>query len=108
MTDAVYAVAQIQVRDHKQYVQEYGLPTMAVFQQYGGEVLAATPQAQTVEGEWFGNWTVIVRFPSTEKAQAFYESPEYAGLKQARIERLSDGGNLVFVPALAPASIPAR
>ena len=102
MPDCVYVIAQIQVKDLQKYLVEYGLPTFKIFKRFEGEVLAATPAAETLEGEWFGNWTVIVRYPNAERAKEFHECPEYAELKRARIEWLSDGGNLAIVPAFDP------
>lgn len=42
-----------------------------------GTVLVADQAPQVLEGEWFGNQTVVIEFESVQAAQAWYESPEY-------------------------------
>ncbi len=103
MSEVVYFIAQIQTRDLNDYIRQYALPTGKVLAQYGGEVLAATPRTQAIEGEWYGNWTVIVRFESADKAQKFMASPEYAPLRKIRVEQLTEGGNIALVPSFDPA-----
>jgi uncharacterized protein (DUF1330 family) len=49
----------------------------------------ASADAETLEGVWSGNWTVLIRFTSWEAAVEWYESPDYAPLKRARIQDLS-------------------
>jgi uncharacterized protein (DUF1330 family) len=100
MTEAVYMMAQIDVKDLKVYIEEYGMPVFQQFTEAGAEVLVATPEAQVLEGEWSGNWTVIAKFPSAESASAFYNSEKYAPLKKARIEQLSNSGTIVMLPSL--------
>ena len=100
-----YLIAQINVKDYPQYIDEYGMPVFAMGTKHGAEFLAATPDAKTMEGEWAGNWTVIVRFPSQEAAIEFYNSEEYAPLRDARMNSLSDGGNVVIVEGLDVAAL---
>jgi uncharacterized protein (DUF1330 family) len=40
-------------------------------------VLAADGAAETLEGEWHGNQTVVLEFESVEAAKAWYESDAY-------------------------------
>ena len=98
MANSVYIIGQINVKNLNQYLLEYGLPAGNMIKKFGGEVLAATPRVETIEGDWYGNWTVIFRFPSEENAREFYNSEKYAKLKKARIDVLSEGGNVVLVP----------
>jgi uncharacterized protein (DUF1330 family) len=37
-----------------------------------------------LEGDWTPDRVVLLKFPSIEKAKAFYDSPEYQAAKQAR------------------------
>jgi uncharacterized protein (DUF1330 family) len=98
MTQAVYMMAQIDVRDHKAYMEEYGVPVLNQFIEAGAEVLVASADAEVFEGSWPGNWTVVVKFSSAEAATNWYNSIEYAPLKAARIEQLSNGGSVAMVP----------
>jgi len=102
MQEPVYAVAHIDVKDYDTYLAEYGLPVFEQFVAAGAEVLAATSEATTLEGEPLGNWTVIVKFPSADAASNWYQSEEYAPLKQMRVERLSRTGTTMLVPGFDP------
>ena len=56
------------------------------------------------EGEWNGNWTVVIQFPSMESAVAFYESEGYAPLRALRIDELTEwANNSVDLTKLGPA-----
>ena len=101
-----YLIAQINVKDLPQYINEYGFPVFDLGTKNGAEFLVATPDAKTIEGEWSGNWTVVIRFPSAEAAHAFYNSAEYAPLRDARVNKLSSGGNLVIAEGFDPSVIP--
>lgn len=47
-------------------------------------VLAVDPQPQVLEGEWHGDRTVVLEFPSVEAARAWYESEAYEKAKPLR------------------------
>ena len=57
----VYVVAQICIRDREAYGR-YEAGFMAVFDQYGGEMLAVDEAPVTLEGQWDHTRTVIIRF----------------------------------------------
>jgi len=107
MSQPAYLIAQINVNDYPQYIDEYGLPVFALGSEHGAEFLVATPDAKTLEGEWSGNWTVVIRFPTAESALTFYHSSEYAPLRDARMNKLSSGGNLVIAEGFDSSVIPA-
>ena len=56
----------------------------AAMAQGGLAVLAADRGPQVLEGEWHGDWTVILEFQSVEAARAWYESPAYQEAVVAR------------------------
>ena len=90
MSQAVYIVAQVAVknRDFKTYFEEYALKLKDILPKYQGEALAGTTKAEVLEGAGFGNWTVILKFPSREKALACINSEEYAPIAAKRINEL--------------------
>jgi uncharacterized protein (DUF1330 family) len=51
----------------------------------GVRVLVADANPQVLEGEWHGNRTVILEFPSVEAAQAWYDSEGYREAKPLRL-----------------------
>ena len=85
-TETVYVAAQIQVEDWDTYRSEYMPKTGERITAHGGELLVATKEAEEIEGEWDGNWTVIIEFPSEENAFAFMQDEEYVEVMSARHE----------------------
>jgi uncharacterized protein (DUF1330 family) len=53
-------------------------------QQAGGKVIVGPP-ADVLEGEWHGDRTVIIEFPSVEAARDWYNSPEYQAVIGQRL-----------------------
>ena len=102
MSGAVYMIGMIDVKDYESYGAEYGLPVGEMFAEVGAEIIVATPQVDVLEGEWPGNWTVIVKVPSAEIAHALYNSEKYAPFRKARREELAHSTTLVIAPALDP------
>ncbi|QIZ76102.1 DUF1330 domain-containing protein [Ferrimonas lipolytica] len=100
MDKPYFFIAQIKVKDYADYHQRYGHKVLEQVVAAGGEILVASPAAEILEGEWFGNWTVIGRLPSQTIAKQWWNSPEYRQLAQLRQQVLSDGGSVVMVPGL--------
>ena len=80
-----YLVVQLKIRNRDECIQRYGLPVLAMFEDIGAEILAVSPDPVVLDGEWAGNWTVVIRFPSMQVAEDWYQSPEYQPLKELRI-----------------------
>ena len=80
---SAYILANVDVTDPQQYEQYKKLSTLAM-QAHGAEVCARGGAVQVLEGDWTPGRMVILKFPSVEKARAFYDSPEYAAAKKAR------------------------
>lgn len=99
MSREVYVIAQIDVKDYKTYFKEYALKFNDLLPKFKGEILSGTTKAETIEGACFGNWTVLIKFPSKELAHACINSEEYAPLAAIRINELSTGGNVFIIPA---------
>jgi uncharacterized protein (DUF1330 family) len=104
MTQALLVFVQFEVNDFARYRADYASKMAAVAAQFGGQFLAATPQAEAMEGALGGNFTAILRFPSREAAQAMYDSEAYAPLKRLRQDELTTGGQVLFIPALDSAA----
>ena len=105
MSQPAYLVAQLKVKDFKEYVERYATPTGAQLQAVGAEVLVASRKANALEGELTWNWTVVIRFPSEAAATAWYDSPEYSPLKKIRTQEVTDGGSLVLAPGFDAAAL---
>ncbi|MCP4408259.1 MAG: DUF1330 domain-containing protein [Gammaproteobacteria bacterium] len=102
MADPVYMIAQIQIDDHEKYFDEYGAGVVPIIVSAGGKILVATPTVENLEGEWAGNWTVVVEFPSEEAALTdWYNSEAYVEVHKLRLATTSVN-NLVVAPAFVP------
>jgi len=100
MSNSAYLFAQVDVIDHEKFFQEYGMPTFGLITEGGGELLFATKEVTVKEGQSYGCWTILAKFESEDALNKFYESEEYAPLKKLRIDKLSNGGNLLAIPGL--------
>ena len=97
-----YFIAQVQITDQTSYFNAYGANVGPLLEEAGAEILAATPDRQQLEGDWTGNWTVIIRFPSMEKALDWYRSDAYQAIRPLRLQS-TDENNIVLVPSFVPA-----
>jgi uncharacterized protein (DUF1330 family) len=80
---SAYILANVDVTDAQQYEQYKKLSTIAM-QAHGAEVCARGGAVEVLEGDWSPARMVILKFPSMEKARAFYASPEYRAAIEAR------------------------
>lgn len=80
---AGYVIAQIDVRDAAAY-QDYVARVNATVEAFDGEFLVRGGKAQSFEGTPPGDRNVVIRFPSYEAAQAWYNSDAYAPVKSMR------------------------
>ena len=101
MSTPVYMIGVIDVKDFQSYAEEYGMPVGQLFAEVGAEIIVASDQAEVLEGEWGGNWTVVVKVPSAEVARDLYHSEKYAPFRKARIERLANSTNLAIFPSFS-------
>ncbi len=82
---AVYSIVNVQVTDPALYA-EYVKKAPATIARYGGKYLARGGEVEVLEGDWNPQRLVILEFESMERFKEWYDSPEYAPLKQLRCE----------------------
>jgi uncharacterized protein (DUF1330 family) len=94
---AAYVIADIDVTDPDRYSDYRRMvpPTIAA---YGGRFLARGGSVESLEGPWQPKRTVILEFPSVERAKAWWDSPEYAPAKALR--RSASRGSLILLEGL--------
>ncbi len=80
---AAYVVIQAEVTDPEKFKKYQELAGPAV-RRYGGKVLAAGGNFETLEGTWPRPTLVMLEFDSVEKAKDWYDSPEYQDAIVAR------------------------
>ncbi len=90
---SAYIVANLEVADREAFARYVAAAPSSV-SDYGGEYLARGGAAELLEGELRVGRVVILRFPSTEAALAWYQSPGYTPLREAR-QRAASGPLLI-------------
>jgi len=100
-----YLVAVLEVSDLNTYFASYGGPVFPMLAEAGAEVLVGTPTVNTLEGKYGATWTAIVRFPSMESLDAWYNSAEYQAIAPARRDLSnSETSFLLSAPGFLPPS----
>ena len=92
-----YFVAQVQVEDREVY-QQYVDGVFPILRKYDGEVLVAHDDVDVLEGAWNPQRTIVLKFPSVERAREWYESPEYQEHMKLRLQ--SSQANAIIVKGL--------
>ena len=100
--DKAYVLVHLEVEDFDRYFAEYIPGVVEIFGKHGGQVLVATSEPDNVEGELSGNWHVVVEFPTMDAAKAWYADADYLPLRELRMNELTAGGIISFVPAFKP------
>lgn len=90
----IYARQQI---TNEEISRQYSQQAVPQILEFGGEVLAARGAVQALEGDWLPQSVTILRFENREALMRWYESPEYAPLKQMRLD--SNIGDIIVVDA---------
>lgn len=78
-----YIIAQVDVTNPQQYA-EYTKLTPGLIEKAGGRFIARGGRTATLEGPAARSRVVIIEFPSFERAQEFYNSPEYVAARKLR------------------------
>ena len=71
-----YLVASLEVADDAAY-EPYRLQVPALIERHGGRYLVRGGPFEAIEGAADFSRLVVVEFPSTEAARAFYGDPDY-------------------------------
>jgi uncharacterized protein (DUF1330 family) len=78
-----YYVAEFELKD-PEALRPYSENVVSTFTPFGGQFIARGGRILALEGEGPGARTVIIEFPSLERAQAWYDSPAYRELRPYR------------------------
>jgi uncharacterized protein (DUF1330 family) len=91
---AGYMVGNITVTDPETFAK-YGKLVPETVAHFGGAYVVRGGTPEKIEGNYDPVRIVILQFESVEKAREWYDSPEYAPLKEMRLK--SSTGDLYFV-----------
>ena len=70
------------------------LPTV---QRFGGRYLSVGGEVSVIEGDWRPIFPVLIEFPSAQQARDWYDSSEYAQIKDLRLR--ATRGNAILLDA---------
>ncbi len=82
---AAYVIVDLEVTD-PEGLREYQKRAGSTLESYGGKYLVRGGTYETLEGDWHPHRLVMLEFPSVEQAKRWYNSDEYASLKDIRLK----------------------
>lgn len=95
---AAYVIFDI-LSVHPEQMTGYGDKAIASLEAHGGKIIAASNDIDAREGGWHPQRIVIIEFPTMERAQAWYESPQYQEVLPIRLKAHRD--KMVIVEGLS-------
>ena len=91
---AGYAIFNINVTNPENY-KHYIEQVVSVAKKFGAEYIVRGGKNQVIEGTWQHPRTVVMKFPSYEKALEWYNSEEYKPIKQIRLDNAETNGIII-------------
>lgn len=100
---AVYFIANYDITDPERYEGSYVPGVTSTLAAAGGEVIVASGSTRPLEGAGPGH-TVVVRFSSEQAFTSWYESEQYAPLRELRLDITTNGTAVLAneFPAFGP------
>lgn len=78
-----YIIVEVKVNDPVGY-EDYKKLTAGTLTAYQGKFVVRGGKTETLEGDWNPERLVILEFPNSDLAKAWWASPEYTVAKQIR------------------------
>lgn len=80
---AAYVIVHVDITNWEKF-QKYIKETPRVTAQYGGRYVVRAGETAVLEGTAPAGRTVVIEFPSMQRAKEWYNSPEYQEIKRLR------------------------
>ena len=87
----IFNIKIINPENYKEYIEK----VKPVAEKFGGDYIIRGGETKIVEGEWTYPRTVVIKFPSYEKALEWYNSEEYKPIKQIRLDNSVANGIII-------------
>ena len=82
---AAYMIVDNEVTDPEGF-REYQKRVGSTLESYGGTFLVRGEKYENLEGDWHLHQLIMLEFPSVEQARRWYQSDEYAPVKDIRLK----------------------
>ena len=89
-----YVIANINVKNSEAY-KEYVSKVKPTVEKFGGKYLVRNGEFKVIDGEWKHPRTVVIKFPTYEKALEWYNSEEYKPIKPIRLANSVANGIII-------------
>lgn len=96
---SAYLIARVTVNDPEEY-KKYTAVTPALVAAFGGKFIVRGGDKITLEGPEETQRVVIIEFESMERAQEFYNSPEYQ--EALKIRQSASTAQFIIVDGVRP------
>ena len=83
------------MHNREKFIGTYGKLVPSLVEKHGGEYIVRGGESMVIEGKWAYPRTVVIKFPSYEKAIKFYNSDEYKPIKQIRLENAESNAIII-------------
>jgi len=80
---AAYVIVDVTINDPVLY-DEYKQLTPATIAAYDGRFVVRGGLSHSLEGDWQPQRVVVLEFPTVQRAQEWWNSPEYSEAKEIR------------------------
>ena len=94
---SAYIMATTEVVDAESYAEKYAPVARTTIAAHDGRVLAGGAAAHVLEGEAFGDRSVLVEFPDLDAALTWYRSPGYQAVAPVRQAAGEDSSTVAVV-----------
>tara|TARA_B100001250_G_scaffold65284_1_gene51753 strand:- start:1783 stop:2073 length:291 start_codon:yes stop_codon:yes gene_type:complete len=89
-----YMIFNINVKNPVNY-KEYIEKVKPIAEKYGGEYIIRGGSNIVIEGKWAYPRTVVIKFPSYQKAIEFYNCDEYKPIKKIRLDNAESNAIII-------------
>ena len=89
-----FVIFNIEIKKPEEY-KEYVEKVTSIAKKFGGEYLVRAGEYKVIDGEWKYPRTVVIKFPTYEKALEWYDSEEYKPVKPIRLANSVANGIII-------------
>jgi len=89
-----FVIFNIKIKKPEEY-KEYVDKVTPIAKKFGGEYIVRGGETKVIEGVWTYPRTIIIKFPSYEKALEWYSSEEYKPIRKIRLDNSVSNGIII-------------